>query len=447
MKPICVVTGCLLGLILLLVLLGASGGALLAIDRSEAAEGATWPGLRGVQDGNVEQIGTYIRRRLFPRGVYVVGDYAYLADIGVWSSSCGCYVDGGLRVIDVSDPAVLAEVGVLPGSVEDVYIVGDYAYLTAGGTGLRVVNVSDPTALAEVGAYDAPGDARGVHVAGDYAYLADWRSGLHVVDVSDPTSPTAIGVFDMPTSSPRDVYVTGNPSTGSGQRYAYVATEDDGLRIINVSDPAAPTEVGAYEMPGVPFLDVYVAGHYAYVAAGGSGLRVIDVSNPAEPYEVGAYDTPPGYANSVQIINHYAYVTSDYFGHPAGFHTAMAPERVVLQVIDVSDSAAPVEIATYATSGSAFDVHVAGEYTYLAYDWARRVGGLIILRLTGVPEPTPTPSSTPTSTGTPTATVTGTATVLPTATMTPTPTKIPERKLYLPLILRSPSSDLPERVK
>ena len=31
---------------------------------------------------------------------------------------------------------------------------------------------------------------------------------------------------------------------------------------------------------------------YAYVAAQGAGLRIVDVSNPAAPTELGFYETP-----------------------------------------------------------------------------------------------------------------------------------------------------------
>jgi hypothetical protein len=52
---------------------------------------------------------------------------------------------------------------------------------------------------------------------------------------------------------------------------------------------------------------VYVSGNYAYVADGGAGLRVIDVSNPANPREVGFFDTP-GFAEDVYVSGNYAYV-------------------------------------------------------------------------------------------------------------------------------------------
>ncbi|GBC79584.1 hypothetical protein HRbin09_00806 [bacterium HR09] len=94
--------------------------------------------------------------------------------------------------------------------------------------------------------------------------------------------------------------------------YAYVADEHQGLRIINVSNPATPTEVG-FSGTGGYAEDVEVSGNYAYVATGGRGLRIIDVSNPAAPVQTGFYDTP-GDALGVAVSGSYAYVADG----PAG---------------------------------------------------------------------------------------------------------------------------------
>jgi hypothetical protein len=203
-------------------------------------------------------------------------------------------------------------------------------------------------------------------------------------------------------------------------------------------------------MPGVPFLDVDVAGHQAYVAAGGWGLRVIDVSTPAAPQEVGAYIPPGdsnGYANGVQVIGQYAYVTYDHFVHPGRFGSPTADDNTVLRVIDVSDPTVPAEAGSYATVGSAIGVHVAGSYIYAAYDNAGRVGGLLVLRFTGAVAATATPSATHavSPTTTPTATVTLTPIFTPTATVTPiaataTP-ELAQRAVYLPYVTRSSGSD------
>ena len=40
-----------------------------------------------------------------------------------------------------------------------------------------------------IGGAGTPGAAFGVAVSGGYAYVASWDSGLQVVDVSDPDSP------------------------------------------------------------------------------------------------------------------------------------------------------------------------------------------------------------------------------------------------------------------
>jgi len=106
---------------------------------------------------------------------------------------------------------------------------------------------------------------------------------------------------------------------------------------------------------------VAVVGGYAYVADG-RGLRVVDISDPTNPAEVGFYDTP-GYAYDVAVAGGYAYV-ADGRG---------------LRVVDVSDPSNPTEVGFYDTPGSAADVAVAGGYAYVA-DWN---GGLLILRFTG----------------------------------------------------------------
>ena len=94
--------------------------------------------------------------------------------------------------------------------------------------------------------------------------------------------------------------------------YAYVADEDDGLRVISVSDPAHPVEVGYYGTPGWA-LGVAVAGNYAYVADENSGLRVVSVSDPAYPSEVG-YCIAPDVASGVAVVGNYAYVADGHAG-------------------------------------------------------------------------------------------------------------------------------------
>ncbi|HBY94258.1 MAG TPA: hypothetical protein DEP84_09895, partial [Chloroflexi bacterium] len=253
---------------------------------------------------------------------------------------------------EAADEIRLYEVGAYgpPGPTYDVAVAGNYAYVAAQWAGLRVVDVSNPASPREVGASDNPGDAWdvAVAVAGNYAYVVHYvyetnmirDSGLRVVDVSNPASPREVGIVDTPGQS-HDVAVAGS--------YAYVADGESGLRVVDVSNPTSPREVGAVDTPGYA-QGVAVAGNYAYVADGNSGLRVVDVSNPASPREVGAVDTP-GTAWGVAVAGSYAYVADWWYG---------------VRVVDISNPANPWEVGVYWAPGTAEGVAVAGNYAYVA---------------------------------------------------------------------------------
>src|SRR3990172_6723395 len=82
--------------------------------------------------------------------------------------------------------------------------------------------------------------------------------------------------------------------------YAFLTVERAGLRLVDISAPEAPREVGFYDTRGAANA-IAVSGSLAFVADGREGLRVIDVSDPAAPREVGAYNTA-GSAEDVALF-------------------------------------------------------------------------------------------------------------------------------------------------
>ena len=159
----------------------------------------------------------------------------------------------------------------------DVAVAGSYAYVAwSTNGGLRIINISNPAAPTEVGFYNTPGPARGVAVVGSYAYVltGDCKFGsstpLRIIDVSNPAAPTEVSLFGTPGCG------VGLAVAGS---YAYVTNGSSGLRIINVSNPAAPTEIGFYDTIGTA-VGVAVAGGYAYVADGSGGLVILQYIQP-----------------------------------------------------------------------------------------------------------------------------------------------------------------------
>ena len=181
-----------------------------------------------------------------------------------------------------------------------------------------------------------------VQLTGPLAYVADGDSGLRVIGVSNPAAPWEVGTLDTPGFAQ-------NVSVSQG--LAYVADGEAGLQVIDVSSPYAPVELGALETLGsaqAAEVDQRGLDKWSYVAGGSAGLRVVDVSDPALPVEEGALDTP-GLAlgldflalNPSEIAPRYAYVADGEEG---------------LRVIDVTEPALPVELGALDTPGSAVGV-------------------------------------------------------------------------------------------
>lgn len=302
---------------------GIASGVDLAGTYAYVADGTS--GLRVIDVSDpakpIEVGFTYVISNEYMRDVAVAGDYAYVA--------AGMY----LRVIDVSDPANPALVGSTYVSYPwEVAVAGSYAYVAAWGSGLRIMNVLNPTNPFEVGACETPGSAQGVALMGAYAYVVD-GGGLGVVDISNPASPNEVGSYQVPEGAQLVTVVEG---------YAYIG----GLLVIDVSDLSDLSKVGTY---AIPVIDMAIEGDYAYAAAGESGLRVIDLSDPAQPDEVG-FTYTAGSPVSVAVAGSHAYVAD-------GFSLA---------VIDVSDPAKPVEVGWYQTPGDAQGVAVVGSFAYVA---------------------------------------------------------------------------------
>jgi hypothetical protein len=276
---------------------------------------------------------------------------------------------GGLRVIDVSDPALPFEVGSVEGGMyaKDVEIVGGLAFVAVdacdASTGLRIVDVADPTAPVEIGAAPTSHRATGVQVVGNLAYVlqfpnsycpggGDPSAGVRIFDVSDPTAPAEIGSL-MIFSDAQGGDVEG--SRAFGVAYA-------GIRVLDVSDPTQPQEIGINDLFGG--IDIDVVGSLGYVAASGplgNGLWILDVSDP-QAFAVKAWLQLPAMGTSgdvdVDVGAGLAYVALS-----SGF-----------SVVDVSQPLAPVELGRGVAAG-ANTVAVVDSLAYVAASAGLKIVG------------------------------------------------------------------------
>ncbi|MBN1423964.1 hypothetical protein JXA88_05340, partial [Candidatus Fermentibacteria bacterium] len=84
-----------------------------------------------------------------------------------------------------------------------------------------------------------------------------------------------------------------------------------GLRVVDVSDPANPAELGTLGSSWAA--DVAVWEHFAFVANGFDGLMVVDVQDPASMSIVGSYDTGD-WAQGIFSVGSTVYVADEYDG-------------------------------------------------------------------------------------------------------------------------------------
>lgn len=142
-----------------------------------------------------------------------------------------------------------------------------------------------------------------VRVKDGLAYLARYHDGLRIIDVSDPAAPGDVG--GSPVMFPTDKEFYNDVKlidAADGKRYALMASNRRGIVCLDVSDPASPKEVATF--PAVPdgedpinvhtlFIETLGASTRAYIAdLTSGGLGVYDVTAPASPVLLGTFVHP-----------------------------------------------------------------------------------------------------------------------------------------------------------
>ncbi len=259
-----------------------------------------------------------------------------------------------------SNPNFIGKVGIGTSSPAEQLTLAGGNFLQSSGNPVHVGAITDDGATELDGAYS-------IFVVGNYAYVAsNVDDGVEILDISDPANPTHVGAITDTGATALDgansIYVVGN--------YAYVASDvDDGVEILDISDPANPTHVGAITDDGTTELNgaisIYVAGKYAYVASfEDNGVEILDISDPTTPTHVGAITddgtTELDGACSIYVVGKYAYVASY--------------KDDGVEILDISDPTTPTHVGAITDDGTteldgACSIYVVGKYAYVAsYD-------------------------------------------------------------------------------
>lgn len=214
---------------------------------------------------------------IFEQGtrVYV----ASIVDFGeVFQAFFGAQQIGDLRIVDITDPwnpvqvadwGLFKDLGQGPDfslAPHDVWVENDTLYLSHWDAGLILLDVSDPTnpqfisqtlyGPSEEGNTHVAVPARGGNlvIVGDEIFPPAPWGFFRIFDTQDKSAPAQISTYatDNALNAPppagdysaHNVVVRGN--------IAYLSWYSDGIQMIDISQPAAPRNIGSFVPAGVP---------------------------------------------------------------------------------------------------------------------------------------------------------------------------------------------------
>ena len=194
------------------------------------------------------------------------------------------------------------------------------AYADDGVQIMDITNPIHPTPVSAVfdgsggfGALDHASDAEVFTQGGrTYAIVAAYADdGVQIMDITNPIHPTPVSaVFDGSGGfGALDGAIDVEVFTQGGRTYAIVAAHtDDGVQIIDITNPIHPTPVSAVfdgsggfgALDGASDAEVFTQGGrtYAIVTAWlDSGVQIMDITNPVHPTPVSAvFDNSGGFS-------------------------------------------------------------------------------------------------------------------------------------------------------
>jgi len=212
-----------------------------------------------------------------------------------------------LGLVDISNPLTTTKVNL--DEFDFKYITFSsmknaiFAYLTSD-TELLIIDISSSQTPFLVGRYQSLDMSSAMiisqaTVTKTYGYLKGTMGGqvkLALFDLSLAMTPTLIDSFPI---SPHTYFSNGTVTTNTLYLPEYApASEFENLseyrlNMVNITDPKHPKLITPYRILNPDGGKAVVAKGVAYIPTGRTGLRIIDVSHPNFPKEIGAYFIPP----------------------------------------------------------------------------------------------------------------------------------------------------------
>lgn len=237
-----------------------------------------------------------------PVSISIQGNYAYIAaDLG------------GIRVIDISNPSNLLEVGHIdefftiepvPGAhIYGIAVDGNRAYASYLGaymriiyTGIIVLDISDPVNPKEIGSYNTMADDweffYKLQAKGNIVFATKANGGFYILDATDPKNVYIKSFLNL-NGFANNLMIENELAYVSVYPWYSGDNARKGIAIIDISNFSYAKEVVFIQTNSSP-MDLKIMENILYIAErdldGTSGLRIIDLSTLEMPKEIIFYE-------------------------------------------------------------------------------------------------------------------------------------------------------------
>jgi hypothetical protein len=205
------------------------------------------------------------------------------------------------------------------------------------------------TGMWYVGKFITNGDARyvkGFIINGiQYAFLADGQEGLEIINISNPQSPSLTYKFAT-NGFAKEVYI----DSLSSNKYAFLSDEDNGLYILDVTNPSNPILDTALAYTG-GVNSAYMYNGYLFAALKQGVIKIINLKSlPDSVYEVSTY-VPQNLVEHIEISGFNAYLLEKTYG---------------FEIVSIVNPEAPTFLSIFNTPGGCYNLKIGNDIAYIA---------------------------------------------------------------------------------
>ena len=181
----------------------------------------------------------------------------------------------------------------------DLLLSDIWGYVGDDGREYALVGVQDGTSIIDVTDPRRPVEL--AFISGLSTRWRDLKTYDHYLYVVSDRASNGLQIIDLsllPATADLTATYWGfneahNLAIDTERGFAYVVgteLDEEGIRILDLSDPRNPVEVGSWERTSVH--DIYIDRDIAYAFEGTAGIEVLDVSDPANPVSLSVFQYP-----------------------------------------------------------------------------------------------------------------------------------------------------------